>query len=303
MWRLPAVLLVFAATSAGCQRPIQIEPQAVDDAQLGARIKTVLVNDAELGPRIIEVRVTRGVVTLSGLVGSASEAERAVELARTVPGVTDVRSRLVVQDLSASPAAPDDGAITDIRARPTRQEASATQRRLLAIGASLNTREPTSDRLASDLTVGPLVRLGTGRGLGITLGFSWFKADLAPETSAGTLGRLTIRPVMGGASYTFTDQARWALSMSLVGGMAFNSFTLDQAAPRDVLALEIDNSFAVRPGVSLWYDVNSRAALNFFTGYVITRPQVTYLEFGDFAKRTVRADTAVVNIGLAYKLF
>lgn len=302
MWRLSAVLLVFAATSAGCQRPIQIEPQAIDDAQLGARIKTVLVNDAELGPRIIEVRVTRGVVTLSGLVGSASEAERAVELARTVPGVNDVRSRLVVQDLSASPAAPDDGASAG-RPRPARQEASATRRRLLAIGASLNTREPTSDRLASDLTVGPLVRLGTGRGLGITLGFSWFKADLAPESSDGTLGRLTIRPVMGGASYTFTDQARWALSMSLVGGMAFNSFTLDQAAPRDVLALEIDNSFAVRPGVSLWYDVNSRAALNFFTGYVITRPQVTYLEFGDFTKRTVRADTAVVNIGLAYKLF
>ena len=303
MWRLCAVLIVLAVSVAGCERPIQVEPHAIDDAQLGARIKTVLVNDAQLGPRIIEVRVTRGTVTLSGLVGSAAEADRAVELARGVPGVSDVRSRLVVENLSASPVTPEHETISDAPSRFAEQEPSATRRRLLAVGASLNSREPTSDRLASNLTVGPLVRLGTGQGLGLTMGFSWFMADLAPAASTGTLGRVAIRPVMAGASYTFTDQARWALSMSLVGGVAFNSFTLNEAAPRDVLALEIGNSFAARPGISLWFDVNSRVALNLFTGYVIARPQVTFLEFGDFAKRTMRADAAVINVGLAYKLF
>jgi hypothetical protein len=148
--------------------------------------------------------------------------------------------------------------------------------------------------------VGPLVRLGTG--LGFTFGFSWFKADLFQGPSPGSQGRITIRPLMGGASYSATDAARWAMSLSLVGGMAFNSITLDESAFRDGVAVEIDNSLAVRPGVSLWPDLNSRAAFNVFTD-VITRPEVTFLESGQFTRRELRADTAVVSIGLVYKVF
>ena len=72
---------------------------------------------------------------------------------------------------------------------------------------------------------------------------------------------------------------------------------------RDGMAVEIDNSLAVRPGVSLWLDLNSRAAFNVFTGYVITRPEVTFLESGQFTRRALRADTAVFSIGLVYKVF
>jgi len=303
MIRFSAVLVVIVATATGCQRPVQVQPQAVEDAQLGVRVKTALVNDAQLGPRVIEVRVTRGVVTLSGLVGSASEADRAVDLARAVPGVTEVRSELVVRQPSElRPPAEDDAEPVRTMRAPD-DEVSASRRRLLAIGASLNTRQPTDDRLASNVTVGPLLRLGTGRRLGVTVGFSWFKAGLSSETSRGPLGRITVRPVMGGISYTLTDQARWALSLSLVGGMAFNSFTLEESSARDVLALEVDNSAALRPGVSFWYDLNSRVALNLFSGYVVTRPRITFLEGGRFANRPVRADTAVVNIGVAYKVF
>ena len=87
---------------------------------------------------------------------------------------------------------------------------------------------------------------------------------------------------MGGASYTATDAARWAMSLSLVGGMAFNSITLEESAFRDGVAVEIDNRLAVRPGASLCLDLNSHAAFNVFTGYVITRPEVTFLESGQF---------------------
>ena len=303
MRRLYAALAVVAAVTTGCQRPIQIQPEAIEDAQLGVRVKTALVNDAQLGPRVIEVRVTRGVVTLSGLLGSASEADRAVALARGVPGVSEVRSQLVVRQPSERRPPAEDDAEPVRTARAPDEELSASRRRLLAIGASLNTRQPTDDRLASDVTVGPLLRLGTGRGLGVTVGFSWFEAGLLSETSGGPLGRIKVRPVMGGISYTLTDQARRALSLSLVGGMAFNSFTLEESSARDGLALEVDNSAALRPGVSLWYDLNGRLALNLFGGYVITRPRITFLEGGRFVKRPVRADTAVVNIGVAYKVF
>lgn len=281
---------------------MQVQPQAVEDAQLGVRVKTTLVNDPELGTRVIEVRVARGLVILSGLVNSAEEATRAVELVRAVPGVTDVRSQLAVRQESAV----DVLAAVEPLVRPVRvndETSSASQRRLLAIGASVNTRRVSDESLAAGTTVGPLFRLGSGRGVGLTFGLSWFKADLALPSSPGPLGRITVRPVMGGASYTLTTQARWSIGASLVGGVAFNSFTLQESAARDVLALEVDNSLAMRPGLSLWLDLNSRLALNVFSGYLFTRPKITFLEDGQFARRAVHADTAVFNVGMAYKVF
>ena len=298
-----AALVVVAAIATGCHRPIQVEPQVIDDAQLGARVKTALVNDAQLGARIIEVRVTRGVVTLSGFVGSIAESTRAVEIARTVLGVAEVRSLLVIRDPIELGAAAD--ALDVVEAAPPTgvAERNASRRRLFAIGASFNAPHPSDSTLDSGPTVGPLVRLGTGRGLGLAFGFSWFKADLFQGPSPDSQGRITIRPLMAGASYTATDAARWAMSLSLVGGMAVNSITLEESAFRDGVAVEIDNSLAVRPGASLWLDLNSRAAFNVFTGYVITRPVVTFLESGQFTRRALRADTAVFGIGLVYKVF
>jgi hyperosmotically inducible periplasmic protein len=295
------IVIVVATACGGGGRPVQVQPQAVEDAQVGVRVKTALVNDPQLGPRVIEVRVSRGLVILSGQVNSADEATRAIELARAVPGVTDVRSQLVVQELSA--VAPV--RLEDPLERPGRPDeiASASRRRLLAVGASVNTYQASDDRLATGMILGPLFRLGSGRGLGLTMGLGWFRADLASDSSPGALGRITVRPVMGGASYTLTDDNRWSIGASLVGGMAFNSFSLEDTTAQDVLALDIDNSLAIRPGLSLWVDVNSRVAFNVFTGYVITRPQMTFLEEGQFARRTVRADTAVLNVGMVYKVF
>jgi hypothetical protein len=302
MWPLWTLSILLVAAAAGCDRPVRVQPQAVEDAQLGVRVKTALVNDERLGPRVIEVRVARGLVILSGMVASDEEIARAIEVTRAVPGVTDVRSQLVVRELAVL-LAPADEQPPDPATRVDDEIASASRRRLLAVGLAVNTRQPHDDTLASGLTAAPLLRLGAGRGPGIAVGFSWFKADLSAPPSPSTLGRITIRPVMGGLSYTFTDQARLALSLSLVGGMAFNSFTLRGSTAGDVLALEVSNSVAARPGVSVWVDLGSRAALNVFSGYVITRPQITFLEHGQFARRQVRADAAVFNVGLAYKVF
>ena len=299
---LYSALLVIAIVAPGCKKPVQVQPQVIEDAQLGARVKTALVNDAQLGARIIEVRVRGGVVTLSGLVGSSNESARAVDIVRALSGVTEVRSQLVIRELRESGPVPD--AVDPIEPIPQpRTEPSSSHRRLFAIGASVNARRPSDGNLESAPSVGPLVRLGAGRGLGLTFGFSWFKADVFQGPSRNAQGRITIRPVMGGASYTLTDTARWAASLSLVGGISFNSFTLEESPFRDGLALEVDNSLAVRPGVSLWVDLNSRAAFNVFAGYVMTRPQVTFLERDEFTKRALRADTGVFSVGVAYKVF
>jgi osmotically-inducible protein OsmY len=45
----------------------------------------------------IDVDTVKGVVTMSGIVKSGAEEQRAVQIARGVPGVQDVKSTLQVQ--------------------------------------------------------------------------------------------------------------------------------------------------------------------------------------------------------------
>jgi hyperosmotically inducible protein len=68
----------------------------MDDATITARVKTVLLNDRQVVATKIEVSTAAGIVTLSGSVKSKAEEARAIEVARTVTGVRDVKSTLVV---------------------------------------------------------------------------------------------------------------------------------------------------------------------------------------------------------------
>jgi len=69
---------------------------AMDDATISARVKTVLLNDPQVAATKIEVSTAAGVVTLSGSVKSKADEARAIQVARTVTGVRDVKSTLVV---------------------------------------------------------------------------------------------------------------------------------------------------------------------------------------------------------------
>jgi hyperosmotically inducible protein len=89
-----AALVALLTLTAACAPRLAA---ATDDASITARVRTVLMNDTEIAARGIEVTTSSGVVTISGTVGSADEADRALELARKVEGVRDVRSSLQVR--------------------------------------------------------------------------------------------------------------------------------------------------------------------------------------------------------------
>jgi osmotically-inducible protein OsmY len=97
--RLLMVLLLVAPLAAGCAKakdsPARAE--AMDDAVLSTKVKTAFINDLVIGEARIDVETSKGVVTLSGRVKSKDEETKAVELARTVKGVTDVKSTLQIQ--------------------------------------------------------------------------------------------------------------------------------------------------------------------------------------------------------------
>ena len=97
--RLLIALLLAAPLPTGCAkaRHSAARTAAVDDAVLSTKVKTAFINDPVIGDARIDVDTTKGVVTLSGRVKSKDEETKAVELARSVKGVTDVKSTLQIQ--------------------------------------------------------------------------------------------------------------------------------------------------------------------------------------------------------------
>ena len=292
------VTLMVLALAAGCRTAV--DPLAISDAQTAARVKTALVNDPDLGARTIEVRVVLGVVRLSGRVLTQAEADRAVRIARGVAGVVDVQAALQIGGQAASP--PDEQSqrfeLPELDS-PELQDNPG----FLALGASVGWTDPRTVALKQRITLSPLIRLGSGTGFGLAVGLSWFQAEL--QSLAGRpdiLTRVTIRPVMFGAGYTIGTE-RASLSASLVGGYAWNSLRVTDTGNAEGLPVEVGNSVAWRPGVSLWYDVNRRTALNVSVGHVRTKLRLIVLEGGRLEKRSERGDTTIMHAGIAYKLF
>lgn len=92
-----AIILIAPLVSA-CGRTIgHTTGDTLDDATITTRVKTAFINDPVIGAARIDVNTFKGVVTLSGRVKSKEEEAKAIELARTIKGVVDVKSALQVQ--------------------------------------------------------------------------------------------------------------------------------------------------------------------------------------------------------------
>jgi hyperosmotically inducible protein len=68
----------------------------MDDATITGKVKTKMIEDSEVKARNIDVDTLNGEVTLTGMVASAQEQSRAMELARSVPGVKSVKNNLQI---------------------------------------------------------------------------------------------------------------------------------------------------------------------------------------------------------------
>jgi hypothetical protein len=285
---------------SGCRTAI--DPVAIRDAQTAARVKTALINDPDLGATTIEVSVAQGVARLSGTLATQAHIDRAAALARSVQGVRDVQVNVQMGapvDLvpGGTPRGPSQSATDPFELQSTAESG------LLAVGASLAWSGPQAVALDTRFSVGPLVRLGSGRGFGPALALNWFQTNLkGASPDPDVISRIHVRPLMGGLGYTWAA-GRVSVSPSIVGGVAFNSITVPETGEAGRIAIEVGNSLVWRPGVSVWVDVNRRVAVNLSLGYVVMGLRVTFLENGRLVKRGVTGDTAIVHAGVAYKLF
>ena len=55
-----------------------------------------MLSDTQVGGLRLDVKTFQGVVTLTGTVRSAAEAQHAIALAKRIQGVRDVRSQLTI---------------------------------------------------------------------------------------------------------------------------------------------------------------------------------------------------------------
>jgi osmotically-inducible protein OsmY len=91
---LLALVLLAPLLLGACGKTVG---ETIDDATITTRVKTSFINDPNIGALRIDVDTFKGVVTLSGRVRSKAEEQRAIELARQVRGVSEVKSALQIE--------------------------------------------------------------------------------------------------------------------------------------------------------------------------------------------------------------
>jgi osmotically-inducible protein OsmY len=69
----------------------------IDDAVITTKVKAALAADPDVKATEVKVKTYKGVVQLSGFVSSADAARKAVEIARKVEGVREVKNDMEIK--------------------------------------------------------------------------------------------------------------------------------------------------------------------------------------------------------------
>ena len=88
------VAIAFMAMALGCASTAKQEGtgEYVDDTVVTAKVKAAIFNEPTLKSAEINVETFKGVVQLSGFVNSREDINKAVAVARQIPGVTSVKN-------------------------------------------------------------------------------------------------------------------------------------------------------------------------------------------------------------------
>jgi osmotically-inducible protein OsmY len=93
------LLLMLIATFAACASTSKQEStgEYVDDSVITTKVKSLLAADDFLKSFKIGVETFKGTVQLSGFVNSQAAVDKAVQITRSVKGVTAVKNDLIVK--------------------------------------------------------------------------------------------------------------------------------------------------------------------------------------------------------------
>ncbi len=191
-------------------------------------------------------------------------------------------------------------------------DARAQSQAAIGLGLAVSSYDPTGQLGQSATSIGPLIRIKTGTGLGPTIGFDWYAVGV--EAMAGDqrvyVGRVSVKPVMAGIAYNWNRGKYW-LSASVVGGYAFAGLKVnDQARPAfrsslgaSVLSFDAVNSLVWRPQLGFWYDAAPRVGLTASIAYIGVRPKLRITSDVGTRDVTLGASCTVLTFGLVYGVF
>ncbi len=94
---LTTILLTFSLASCATSKHSESAGQYLDSSAITAKVSSKLMTTEGVTGTAIEVETYKGTVILSGFVDSATEKEKAVEVAKAVKGVRDVKDALYVK--------------------------------------------------------------------------------------------------------------------------------------------------------------------------------------------------------------
>lgn len=88
------ILAAMLATLLGCASTSKQEGtgEYIDDSVITTKVKAAVLNEPSLKSAEINVETFKGTVQLSGFVNSQSDIQKAVEVARSVKGVSSVKN-------------------------------------------------------------------------------------------------------------------------------------------------------------------------------------------------------------------
>lgn len=94
-----AITAVMLAALTACAPSAKRESagEYIDDTAITAKVKAAFATDPQVKATQVQVETYKGTVQLSGFVDSKESSRRAVELARQVHGVKDVKNDTVVR--------------------------------------------------------------------------------------------------------------------------------------------------------------------------------------------------------------
>jgi osmotically-inducible protein OsmY len=87
-----AALAVAVLSACAPTRTHEGTGEYLDDAVITSKVKAAFAADPEVKATEVKVKTFKGTVQLSGFVDSAASAQRAVQLARQVKGVKEVKN-------------------------------------------------------------------------------------------------------------------------------------------------------------------------------------------------------------------
>jgi len=173
----------------------------------------------------------------------------------------------------------------------------------LAIGPQISFRFPVSGELENSVGVGVSYKIGKPKshdGWSPDLGFGWFGADLAGPLD----GHINVRPLLGGAGYTWV-RGKFRTHLAAVTGPAFVKVKVNDeeraAYSRllgvPVVGVDVKNSWAVKPGLRVTYQVRPRIGAFVSSDYELVRPTLQIRTATDTRERKLKADVFSVKMG------